>query len=121
MALHVGPFRTRDQTRVSRTGRQILYHWATRETPEHFLKCDPEENNGALLTLYGHLDCSLRHPNPSDLEKEMATYSSILAWRSSGTEEPGGLLSMGSHRVRHDQSDSRSSNPSDHTLSPDHR
>ena len=39
------------------------------------------------------------------LEKEMATHSSILAWRIPGKEEPGGLLSMGSHRVRHDWSD----------------
>ena len=36
------------------------------------------------------------------LEKEMATHSSILAWRIPGTVEPGGLLSMGSHRLRHD-------------------
>ena len=36
------------------------------------------------------------------LEKEMATRSSILAWRISGTGEPGGLPSVGSHRVRHD-------------------
>ena len=36
------------------------------------------------------------------LEKQMATHSSILAWRIPGTGEPGGLLSMGSHRVRHD-------------------
>ena len=36
------------------------------------------------------------------LEKGMATHSSILAWRIPGTEEPGGLPSMGSHRVRHD-------------------
>ena len=35
------------------------------------------------------------------LEKEMATHSSIFAWRIPGTGEPGGLLSMGSHRVRH--------------------
>ena len=35
------------------------------------------------------------------LEKEMATHSSVLAWRIPGTAEPGGLLSMGSHRVRH--------------------
>ena len=35
------------------------------------------------------------------LEKEMATHSSVLAWRIPGMEEPGGLLSMGSHRVRH--------------------
>ena len=39
------------------------------------------------------------------LEKEMATHSSVLAWRISGTREPGGLLSMGSHRVGHDISD----------------
>ena len=36
------------------------------------------------------------------LEKEMATHSSVLAWRIPGTEEPGELLSMGSHRVGHD-------------------
>ena len=36
------------------------------------------------------------------LEKGMATYSSILAWRIPGTEEPGGLQPMGSQRVRHD-------------------
>ena len=38
------------------------------------------------------------------LEKEMATHSSVLAWRIPGTAEPGGL-SLGSHRVRHDWSD----------------
>ena len=36
------------------------------------------------------------------LEKEMATHSSVLAWRIPGMGEPGGLLSMGSHTVRHD-------------------
>ena len=36
------------------------------------------------------------------LEKEMATHSSVLAWRIPGTGEPGGLPSMGSHRVGHD-------------------
>ena len=39
------------------------------------------------------------------LEKEMATHSSTLAWRIPWTEEPGGLPSMGLHRVRHDWSD----------------
>ena len=39
------------------------------------------------------------------LEKEMATHSSVLAWRIPGTGEPDGLLSMGSHRVGHDWSD----------------
>ena len=36
------------------------------------------------------------------LEKVMATHSSVLAWRIPGTGEPGGLPSMGSHRVGHD-------------------
>ena len=39
------------------------------------------------------------------LEKEMATHSSVLAWRIPGTGEPDGLMSMGSHRVGHDWSD----------------
>ena len=39
------------------------------------------------------------------LEKEMASHSSVLAWRIPGVGEPGGLPSMGSHRVRHDWSD----------------
>ena len=39
------------------------------------------------------------------LEREMATHSSVLAWRIPGTAEPGGLLSMGSHRVGHDWRD----------------
>ena len=43
---------------------------------------------------------SLSQEDP--LEKEMATHSSILAWKIPRTEEPGGLQSMGSHRVRHD-------------------
>ena len=38
------------------------------------------------------------------LEKEMATHSSVLAWRIPGTGAPGGLPSMGSHRVGHDGS-----------------
>ena len=36
------------------------------------------------------------------MEEDMATHSSILAWRIPWTEEPGGLQSMGSHRVGHD-------------------
>ena len=36
------------------------------------------------------------------LEKEIATYSSVLAWKIPGTEDPGRQPSMGSHRVRHD-------------------
>jgi len=39
------------------------------------------------------------------LEKEMATHSSVPAWRTPGTGDPGGPPSMGSHRVGHDRSD----------------
>ena len=42
----------------------------------------------------------LGHKDP--LEKEMATHSSVLAWRIPGTAEPDELLSMGLHRVGHD-------------------
>ena len=41
----------------------------------------------------------------SSMEKEMATHSSVLAWRIPRTGEPGGLPSMGSHRVGHDWRD----------------
>ena len=50
------------------------------------------------------------------LEKEMATHSSVLAWRIPGTGEPGGLPSMGSHRVGHDWSDLAAA-ATDYTLS----
>ena len=41
-------------------------------------------------------------PSRTNLEKEMATHSSVLAWRIPGMGDPGGLPSMGSHRVRQD-------------------
>ena len=45
----------------------------------------------------------VRHPGPDDpLEEEMATHSSILAWRIPLTEEPGRLQSMGLQRIRDD-------------------
>ena len=48
----------------------------------------------------GHLR---NRPNVNiNQEKEMATHSSVLAWRIPGTGEPGGLSSLGSHRVGHD-------------------
>src|SRR5574337_301261 len=43
------------------------------------------------------------------LEKEMATHSSVLAWRIPGMGKPGGLPSMGSHRVGHDRSEEHTS------------
>ena len=50
------------------------------------------------------------------LEKEMATHSTVLAWRIPGMGEPGGLPSMGSHRVEHDWSDLSSSSSSSDCL-----
>ena len=54
--------------------------------------------------LHFHFQKRCQSLNPN-MEKEMATHSSVLAWRIPGTGEPGGLLSMGSHRVGHDWSD----------------
>ena len=45
---------------------------------------------------------TLRSLREDELEKEMATDSSILAWKIPRTEEPGGLQSKGSQRIRHD-------------------
>ena len=53
----------------------------------------PEESDTSDLTLTIHFQA---------LEKEMATHSSVLAWRIPGTGKPGWLPSMGSHRVGHD-------------------
>ena len=50
-----------------------------------------------ILPLY--LKCKILEMHSS---MEMATHSSVLAWRIPGTREPGGLPSMGSHRVGHD-------------------
>ena len=47
-------------------------------------------------------DQELRKIRGKDVEKAMATHSSILAWGTPGTGKPGGLQSMGSHRVGYD-------------------
>ena len=57
--------------------------------------------NSAIMNTGVHVSFSIM-AFQSVLEKEMATHSSILAWRILGTEEPGGLPSMGLHRVGHD-------------------
>ena len=103
----------------------------THETPSHplstLLGCYSGEGNGNPLqysclenpmdggawwaAVYGVAKSQARLSNVTftfhfhALEKEMATNSSILAWRIPGTEEPGGLPSMGLHRVGHDWSD----------------
>ena len=73
------------------TFESVLMRWMNLEPIIHDEVSQKEkENHRILMHIYGIL------------EKEMATHSSILAWRIPGTEEPGGLLSMGSHRVGHD-------------------
>ena len=65
-------------------------------------------NYGKLLKRWEYqtiLPISWETCNFHALEKEMATHSSVLAWRIPGTAEPGGLPSMGSHGVGHDWSD----------------
>ena len=59
-----------------------------------------EEHNRMGKTL--DVFTKLRDTKGTLLEKEMASHSSVLAWRIPGTGEPGGLLSMVSHRVGHD-------------------
>ena len=59
--------------------------------------CSPWGHWELNMTERLHFDFSL-----SWLEKEMATHSSVLDWRIPGTGEPGGLLSLGLHRVGHD-------------------
>ena len=71
----------RDRIQVSYIAGRFFTSWATRE---------------AQLIRYTRLN---------NKEKEMANHSSILAWRILWTEEPSGLLSIGSQRVRHDWSD----------------
>ena len=59
----------------------------------------------SLSTLFANFIRNMRLKHVCLSEKEMATHPITLAWRIPGTEEPGGLLSMGSHRVVHDWSD----------------
>ena len=78
-------------------------------TPPHYscLK-NPMDGGGWKAAVHGVAEGRARLSNFNftfhfhALEKEMATHSSVLAWRIPGTGEPSGLPSMGSHRVRHD-------------------
>ena len=136
---HVGPSRTRNQTPVSCIGRQILYHWVTRETPKLFflnkvlnvyknIYSEPHRYTIQIQQLiivtftqslpyrvWAFLMAQIVKNAPAiqetwvwslgwedPLEEGMAAHSSILAWRIPWTEEPGGLQSMGSQRLRHD-------------------
>ena len=70
--------------------------------PEHYLISDSPGGSDSKESAFnaGELDSILGQED--SLVKGMAAHSSILAWRIPQTEEPGGLQSMGSQRVRHD-------------------
>ena len=73
-----------------------FFHLAFR-MPALLVSSDPLFSTQSDLALAG-----FSSPITSKLEKEMATHSSVLAWRIPGMAEPGGLPSLGSHRVGHD-------------------
>ena len=68
----------------------VAVHWVTRSRTR---LCNFQVDNLSDFTFTFHFHA---------LEKEMATHSSVLAWRIPGTGEPGGLPCLGLHRVGHD-------------------
>ena len=102
-------------------GKRALFHWHHLGSPSVSYQDLKDANEGVgeqtelgMIKLHFKQLCTSRfQPEESScwdfggfpLEKEMATHSIVLAWRIPGTGEPGGLPSMGSHRVGHDWSD----------------
>ena len=87
-------------------------HWRRKWQPTPGFLPGESQGRGSLVgcRLWGHTESNTTEPLTFTfrfhaLEKEMATHSSVLAWRIPGTGEPGGLPSVGSHRVGHDWSD----------------
>ena len=70
---------------------------------QYFCLENPIDGGACRLQSMGSLESDMTERlHFHALEKEMAIHSSVLTWRIPGTGEPGGLLSMGSHRVGHD-------------------
>ena len=105
-----GSSQPRDLTQVSRIVDRFSTVWATREACKRIYSYINEGGtwsaavHGVAKSWTWLSDFTFTFHFHA-LEKEMATHSSVLAWRIPGMGEPGGLLSMGSHRVRHDWSD----------------
>ena len=105
---------TRDWTHVPCIGRRILKHWTTSEVPRDwilielfsfitFVFLQPSLVAQMVKRLPTMRETRIRFLGQKDrLEKEMATHSSILAWKIPRTEKPGRLQSMGLQRVGHD-------------------
>ena len=127
---HVESSWSRDWIPVPCISRQMLNHWTTREVLELLwihVVISSREGSGTPLQYSCLEDCmdggawwatvhgvAKSRTRRSDftftfhfhaLEKAMAAHSSVLAWRIPGMGEPGGLPSMGAHRVGHDWSD----------------
>ena len=90
-----GSSQPRDQTRVSCIAGRFFTNWTTREAQVAQMWKNLPTSAGEVRDV-GSI------PGWEDPMEGMTTYPSILAWRISWTEEPGGLQSMGSKRVRHD-------------------
>ena len=93
--------------------RRVRHNWATNGTPLQYSCLENPMDGGAWWAAVHGVTRSRTWLKDFTftfhfhaLEKEMATRSSVLAWRIPGTGEPGGLPSTGSHRVGHDWSDS---------------
>ena len=122
MAHFPGPCLLSNEVKLKYLSSQAhLWKAAGKKTSTHLLWSLPEPGNicnNLLLSFGASLVaqtvkplCSMEETRvwslgqKDPLEKEMATHSSILAWKIPGTEEPAGLLSMGSYRVGHYWSD----------------
>ena len=100
------------QTSVSFSEKRENYTYLSREgngTPlQYFCLENPMDGGAWWAAVHGVAGSQTRLSDFTftfhfhALEKEMATHASVLAWRIPGTGEPGGLPSMGSHRVGHD-------------------
>ena len=104
---------------MDREARRAAVSWGCKEseTTERLNRTDPSPSDTRCIYLFSPTRTEESGGLPSmgspesdmaerlhfhALEKEMATHSSVLAWRIPGTGDPGGLPSMGSHRVGHD-------------------
>ena len=83
-------------------------HWRRKWQPTPVFLPGESQGRGSLVgcRLWGRTESNTTESlHFHSLEKEMAAHSYVLGWRLPGTGEPGGLLSMGLHRVGHDWSD----------------
>jgi len=105
---------TRGQVHIPWIAGWILNHWTTREVPYYifFIHSAVSRHLGCFHVLATVNSAAMNIEEPVSfwiivLSRCMprSTHSSVLAWRIPGTGEPGGLLSMGPHRVGHDWSD----------------